>query len=85
MSPKEEVLYRVAGQGPIKGSTRTCLSLRDVLKRKEGTGQAFALHLKMMSLGVWPKASEPQEGCEDHPVMDTAVILYIFSLFHKNC
>ena len=26
-SPKEEVLYRVAGQGRAKGSTRTCLGL----------------------------------------------------------
>ena len=47
----------------------------------EGTGQAFALHLKMVSLWVWLKGMD----VEDYPVMDTAIVLYIFFFFYKNC
>ena len=46
----------------------------------EGTGQAFALHLKMVSLWVWLGMD-----VEDYPVMDTAIVLYIFFFFYKNC
>ena len=52
----------------------------------EGTGQAFALHLKMVSLWVWLKGIRATGmGVEDYPVMDTAIVLYIFFFFYKNC